>query len=146
LWKISQTFSEKLYLSHIHLFQPFHVSTGGNKEWRVVCHGYYLDVYVVDVLTLEVSKHIVTKWNKILMSSNIVFFPKVLYTLSSSASSNWLAAACVVRPPRRQGTANYHSKISWWFSTSAMSLFKKKWYEVKFLQRMFLWVSHCQEQ
>ncbi|XP_028399400.1 WD repeat-containing protein 7-like isoform X2 [Dendronephthya gigantea] len=58
---------------------PFHVSTGGNKEWRVVCHGYYLDVYVVDVLTLE-----------------------VLYTLSSSASSNWLAAACVVRPPRRQ--------------------------------------------
>ncbi len=37
------------------LFQPFHVSTGGNKEWRVVCHGYYLDVYVVDVLTLEVS-------------------------------------------------------------------------------------------
>ena len=38
------------------LFKPFHVSTGGNKEWRVVCHGYYHDVYVVDVLTLEVRE------------------------------------------------------------------------------------------
>lgn len=30
---------------------------GSDKEWRVVCHGYYHDVYVVDVLTLEVRAY-----------------------------------------------------------------------------------------
>ncbi|KAJ7393799.1 WD repeat-containing protein 7 [Desmophyllum pertusum] len=56
----------------------FHVTIGTGKEWRVVCYGSYSDIYVLDALSLE-----------------------VLYTLRSPSATNWISAACVVRPARR---------------------------------------------
>ncbi|KAL9985744.1 hypothetical protein ACROYT_G008185 [Oculina patagonica] len=56
----------------------FHVAIGTGKEWRVVCYGSYSDIYVLDALSLE-----------------------ILYTLRSPSATNWISAACVVRPARR---------------------------------------------
>ncbi|XP_048581651.1 WD repeat-containing protein 7 [Nematostella vectensis] len=57
----------------------FHVATNNGKEWRLVCHGSYSDVYVIDATSLE-----------------------ILYVLKSPSHSNWISAVCVVRPARRQ--------------------------------------------
>lgn len=56
----------------------FHVAIGTGKEWRVVCYGSYSDIFVLDALSLE-----------------------VLYTLCAPSATNWISAACVVRPARR---------------------------------------------
>ncbi|XP_031568351.1 WD repeat-containing protein 7-like [Actinia tenebrosa] len=63
---------------HVSL-HSFQVQSGNSKEWRIVCHGSYPEIYVLDAVSLE-----------------------VLYTLRSSSHSNWISAVCVVRPARRQ--------------------------------------------
>ena len=52
---------------------------GSVKEWRLVLHGLYSDVYIVDSLSLN-----------------------VLYTLKSRLSPNWVSAVCTLRSTRKQ--------------------------------------------
>ncbi|XP_047143877.1 WD repeat-containing protein 7 isoform X1 [Hydra vulgaris] len=52
---------------------------GNIKEWRLVCHGLYSEIHIIDSLSLQ-----------------------ILYSLKSRISPNWISAVCFLRLAREQ--------------------------------------------
>ena len=71
------------------VLQPYQVTQGSSREWRIICQGYYPDVHVLDAGSLE-----------------------LLYTLSSKVAPDWISALCVIRPLKRQGMGVFYDFCS----------------------------------
>ena len=52
----------------------------GHEDVRLFCNGYYAEILIMDVTTLE-----------------------VIYTLTSRVNPDWISAMHVLRPAKRQG-------------------------------------------
>ncbi|GIY45625.1 WD repeat-containing protein 7 [Caerostris extrusa] len=71
---------ETVKLPYIHTaIHPY--QTSGTSDIRLFCNGYYAEILVMDVLTLD-----------------------VLFTLSSRVNPDWMSAIHILRPSKSQGT------------------------------------------
>ncbi|XP_071826245.1 WD repeat-containing protein 7-like [Apostichopus japonicus] len=70
---------EQNRLPGVHLsMQPYQVTNGNIREWRIICQGYYADINILDATSLE-----------------------LLYSLSSSVAPDWISAFCIIKPLKR---------------------------------------------
>ncbi|XP_071788146.1 WD repeat-containing protein 7-like isoform X1 [Asterias amurensis] len=61
------------------VMHTYQATKGTSRESRIICHGYYPDVHILDATSLE-----------------------LLFTLSSKVAPDWVSALCVIRPLKRQ--------------------------------------------
>lgn len=80
LYSALSDYKSQPYSSSTISSQPYQVTQGSSREWRIICQGYYPDIHVLDAGSLE-----------------------LLYTLSSKVAPDWISALCVTRPLKRQG-------------------------------------------
>ncbi|XP_065833332.1 WD repeat-containing protein 7-like isoform X2 [Oscarella lobularis] len=73
----------------------FSILKNSDKEWRLICHGEYLDIYILDPSTLE-----------------------VLNKLKQRGNPEWISTLCFIRSPKREDgvvvSLSYHGCIKVW--------------------------------
>ncbi|KAI8500808.1 WD repeat-containing protein 7, partial [Branchiostoma belcheri] len=80
LWDVSDgRCIEHTKLSGTHTaIYPYQVGNGSTREYRLICHGYYAEILIMDANSLE-----------------------VLFSLSSKLSPDWISCLCILRPIKR---------------------------------------------
>ncbi|CAH1251800.1 WDR7 [Branchiostoma lanceolatum] len=80
LWDVSDgRCIEHTKLSGTHTaIYPYQVGNGSSREYRLICHGYYAEILIMDANSLE-----------------------VLFSLSSKLSPDWISCLCILRPIKR---------------------------------------------
>ncbi|XP_078576375.1 WD repeat-containing protein 7-like isoform X4 [Branchiostoma floridae x Branchiostoma japonicum] len=80
LWDVSDgRCIEHTKLSGTHTaIYPYQVGNSSSREYRLICHGYYAEILIMDANSLE-----------------------VLFSLSSKLSPDWISCLCILRPIKR---------------------------------------------